>query len=230
MPEGRGETVVLVHGLGSSFRHNWETTGWVDVLRGEGHEVVGVQLPGHGASGPSGVGADEPDAADRILRVAASFDAVSAVGFSAGAVAVLRAAARRPGSFRRLAVLGIGDRVLRPSTAEATTRLADMIDAREEPDDVHGRLFRRMAATAGNDPAAVAAYLRAAPGAVPPAEVERITAPTLVVVGDRDPAAPADRLAAVLPDSQSVVLRGVDHFATTGDIRCLDAVVTFLAA
>jgi pimeloyl-ACP methyl ester carboxylesterase len=40
--------VILVHGLGSSFEHNWRATGWVDLLADEGREVVGVDLPGHG--------------------------------------------------------------------------------------------------------------------------------------------------------------------------------------
>ncbi|WP_236792022.1 alpha/beta fold hydrolase [Amycolatopsis sp. GM8] len=218
-----GVPVVLVHGLGSSFERNWVASGWADLLRDEGHEVIGVHLPGHGPAGP------EPDAAQRILDVAGEHGAIDAVGFSAGGQAVLRAAARAPEAFRRVAFLGIGDGVLEPRDDTVRLRLADAIEATDPPGDVHTRVFRRMIAAAGNDPAAVAAYLRAVPGPVPAAELRRITAPALVVIGDRDPAGPADRFVAALPDACGVTLRGVDHFATTSDVSCLDAVLKFLS-
>jgi hypothetical protein len=51
----------------------------------------------------------------------------------------------------------------------------------------------------------------------------------LVVVGERDFAAPADRLVAALPDARCVPLRGVDHFGLAGDVRAMAAVTAFLA-
>jgi pimeloyl-ACP methyl ester carboxylesterase len=40
--------VLLVHGLASSFEHNWRATGWVDILADEGRTALGMDLPGHG--------------------------------------------------------------------------------------------------------------------------------------------------------------------------------------
>jgi pimeloyl-ACP methyl ester carboxylesterase len=50
----------------------------------------------------------------------------------------------------------------------------------------------------------------------------------LVVLGDQDPAGPGDRLVAALPDARLVTLRGVDHFGTPSDVRCMQAVLGFL--
>jgi pimeloyl-ACP methyl ester carboxylesterase len=56
----------------------------------------------------------------------------------------------------------------------------------------------------------------------------RITTHVLVVLGDQDPAGPGDGLVAALPDARLVTLRGVDHFGTPADVRCMQAVLGFL--
>ncbi len=107
--------VLLIHGVGSSFEHNWRATGWVDLLEGEGRTVVGVHLPGHGPEHDR----PEADAADLLLEAAhAQGGPVDAVGFSAGGHTLLRAAAREPGAFRRIAVLGVGNPATGDSAAE----------------------------------------------------------------------------------------------------------------
>jgi hypothetical protein len=50
----------------------------------------------------------------------------------------------------------------------------------------------------------------------------------LVVLGDQDPAGPGDGLVAALPDARLVTLRGMDHFGTPADVRCMQAVLGFL--
>ena len=52
----------------------------------------------------------------------------------------------------------------------------------------------------------------------------------LVALGDRDFAAPGDRLVAALPDARLVTLRGVDHFATPKSFDFIDAALDFLDA
>ena len=53
--------------------------------------------------------------------------------------------------------------------------------------------------------------------------------PTLVVLGDRDFAGPADPLMAALPNARLKMLRNVDHHATPKDFGFLDAALSFLA-
>ncbi|MGC2494666.1 alpha/beta fold hydrolase, partial [Candidatus Binatus sp.] len=46
---GTGEAVILIHGLDSSARINWEMPGTIDVLAKD-HQVIALDLPGYGES------------------------------------------------------------------------------------------------------------------------------------------------------------------------------------
>jgi pimeloyl-ACP methyl ester carboxylesterase len=215
--------VLLVHGLASSFEHNWRATGWVDILGDEGRQVIGVDLPGHGTRAAQDPLALSP--AEAVLAALGGRAVADAVGFSAGGHALLAAAARSPQRFRRIAVLGVGD----PRPADTGDAILAGLEAAEEPTDPTAQVIRRLADSAGNDRHAVAAYYRSRPAWPAPAELARIEIPVLVVLGERDFAAPADRLLAALPDARLVTLRDVDHFATPSDYGCIDAVTGFLA-
>ncbi len=47
--EGRGQPVVLIHGLCSSAKINWQLPGVVGLLAKD-HQVIALDLPGHGES------------------------------------------------------------------------------------------------------------------------------------------------------------------------------------
>jgi pimeloyl-ACP methyl ester carboxylesterase len=224
--------VLLVHGIGSSFAHNWQRTGWVDILGLDDRTAVGYELPGHGNSTTPLDG----DAAVRELTdVVTGHGVVDAVGFSAGAMLLARVAVAVPGAFRRLVLLGIGDASWRAGEApngEAVGGAGDLVAALEsdsEDEDPRVRIFQRLARSAGNDPARVAGYLRSAPSVPAPDQLAAVTCPTLIVLGERDPIGPADRLAAAFGHGQVFALPGVDHMATTTDVRCQDRVSRFLA-
>jgi pimeloyl-ACP methyl ester carboxylesterase len=217
--------VLVVHGLASSFEHNWRATGWVDILADQGRTVLGLDLPGHGANRDQDP-AQTPGAA-AVLAAIGDHAPVDAVGFSAGGRALLAAAAAAPGRFRKIALLGVGDGVARAGDDGAG--MAAALESDTEPDDPTMRVLWRLAATAGNDRHAVARYLRAPQPAVAPADLAAVDLPVLLVLGDRDFAGPADQLLAALPDARLVTLRGVDHFGTPSDFGCIDAVTAFLA-
>ena len=240
--------VLLVHGLASSFEHNWRATGWVDILADDGRAALAVDLPGHGTNSAQDPAAVCPAAA--VLAALGDHAEVDAVGFSAGGHALLAAVLAAPRRFRRIALLGVGDppppRVregLPPIDIpnEGVLRLIRALESDAEPDDTAepgdtaepdatvGRVLRRLALRAGNDPRGVAAYLRASPPPVPLASLATISLPVLVVLGEHDFARPADRLLAALPDARLVTLAGVDHFGTPADYRCIEAVTRFLA-
>jgi pimeloyl-ACP methyl ester carboxylesterase len=89
----------------------------------------------------------------------------------------------------------------------------------------------RLADGPGNDRAALVAFLRRPQRPLTPADLARVTAQVLVVLGDQDPAGTltrGDGLVAALPDARLVTLRGVDHFGTPADVRCMQAVLGFL--
>jgi pimeloyl-ACP methyl ester carboxylesterase len=220
----RPETLILLHGFGSSFEHNWRRTGWVDILADAGVAVPVIDLPGHGSSPPLARPEDYADVEGEVSRALPPGGPLAGVGFSAGAELLLRLAVARPGRFDRIALLGLGDAAFDPADP---AELASAFERTEEPEDPRSLLFRRLARSAGNDPRALSAFLRRPRRPITEAELSSLVCPVLVVLGDRDPAGPADRLMAALPSASRVSLRGVDHFATPSDFGAIDATMTF---
>ncbi len=217
-------SLILLHGFGSSFDHNWRQTGWIDILADFGVTVPAIDLPGHGSSLPLTDPADYADADEEIRRVLPD-GLIAGVGFSAGAELLLRVALAEPHRFDRIVLLGLGDNVFETGDPNA---VAAALESREEPEDVQARLFRRLAQSAGNDPRALSAFLRRRRGQVTEEDLSSLHFPILVVLGDRDMVGSADRLVAALPSASLVTLAGVDHFATPSDFGAIDATVKFL--
>ena len=221
--------VLLVHGFASSAEHNWRQPGWLDLLADCGRETIAVDLPGHGTVSPAGRRPPEPaDYQDVEAHVSAAVDGhdlLDAIGFSAGAHVLLRLAADQPQRFRRVALLGIGRSVLEPADPEP---IVAALTGDPDPENVSGMVFRRLADGLGNDRDALIAFLRRPQRPLTQADLTRIPGQVLVVLGDKDPAGPGDGLVAALPDARLVTLRGVDHFGTPADVRCMQAVLGFL--
>lgn len=214
--------MLLLHGLASSFEHNWREPGWVDLLADQGRTVLEVNLPGHGP-GPHRPESFVDMVGDLLGRLPS---AVDAIGFSAGGRLLLALAAARPDVFRRLAILGVGS-----IGREPTGALADAFEtgSLSTVEGGPGAVLWRLGQAAGNDPAGVAAFLRAARPDPDAEQLRRITAPVLFVLGEKDADGPlSPELAAAFPRARTVTLRGTDHFATTSDYRCLEAVLDFL--
>lgn len=222
-----GRPVLLVHGFASSFERNWRQPGWVDVLGEEGHEVLGVDLLGHGDA-PKPTNPEAYGDLDRGVEAALPDTVVDAVGFSLGGQLLLKVASRMPGRFGRLAIGGVGDNVFDPGDGETAAMAVETGRAGESDHHAAGALAR-FAQAPGNDPAALAACLRRPRSALSEDELARVRAPVLVVLGDRDFAGPADRLVSALPDARLVTLAGADHFGTPQDFRFIQAVVDHLA-
>jgi pimeloyl-ACP methyl ester carboxylesterase len=217
--------VLLVHGFASSAEHNWRHPGWLDLLADCGRETIAIDLPGHGTAPKPADPAGYQGVEAHVAAAVEGREPVDAIGFSAGAHVLLRLAADQPGTFRRLALLGIGRGVLEPADPEPVVAA---LTGEPDPENVTGTVFRRLADGPGNDRAALIAFLRRPQRPLTPADLARITTQVLVVLGDQDPAGPGDGLVAALPDARLVTLRGVDHFGTPADVRCMQAVLGFL--
>jgi pimeloyl-ACP methyl ester carboxylesterase len=220
--------VVLVHGWGGSFATTWQRSGFTELLADAGRPVIGVDLLGHGdAPKPH-----DPEAyADLTGRIEDALPAepVDAVGFSLGALTLLRLAIRRPEAFRRIVVAGIGRNAFEPDDVGRARILAGL-EGTAEPEDNLARLFSQYADQPGNDRLALAAVMRRNDGPLVPDALKAVTVPTLVVLGDRDFAGPAEPLVEALPDARLVTLRNVDHFATPESFGFIDATLEFLHA
>jgi len=222
----RSEPIVLVHGLGSSFEHGWRAPGWTDLIADSGRAVIPVDLLGHGT-------ADAPHDPAAYAHLESSIEQVlpdervDAIGFSLGAQLLLRVAAQAPGRFGRLVVIGVGANVLRDDDPSA---LAGAFEHGAESTNITARLFVQLARSAGNDPLAIAACVRRPREPLTTDDLARISAPTMVIIGDQDFAGPAEPLVDALPNPTLVTLKGVDHFRTPSEFGCIDAALEFVEA
>ena len=222
---GADPPVLLVHGFASSAEHNWRQPGWLDLLADCGRETIAVDLPGHGTAPRPADPASYDNVEAQVASAIEGREPLDAIGFSAGAHVLLRLAADEPNRFRRLALLGIGRGVLTPADPKP---IIAALTGDPDPENVSGMVFRRLADGLGNDRDALIAFLRRPQRPLTETDLARITTQVLVVLGDKDPATPGDGLVAALPDARLVTLRGVDHFGTPGDVRCMQAVLDFL--
>jgi len=220
--------IVLVHGWGGSFDTTWDRSGFTALLADAGREVIGVDLLGHGtAPKPHDPGA-YADLTERIVERLPD-GPVDAVGFSLGAITLLRAALASPQQFRRLVLAGVGRNVFERDEA-ATAAIVDAIEG-GDTDDNRARLFAQYAHRPGNDPIALAAIMRRPPGELlVAADLADLEVPILVAVGDQDFVLPADELVDSFPDARLALLRRTDHFATPESFEFIDAALEFLDA
>ena len=221
----RPSSLILLHGFGSSFDHNWRQTGWVDILADFGVTVPVIDLPGHGSSLPLTDPEDYADADEEIRRVLPADGLISGVGFSAGAELLVACGPHRATAVRPDRPPRVGRQRVRDPQPRA---IVAALESSEEPEDVQARLFRRLAQSAGNDPRALSAFLRRPRRPVTEEDLSSLHFPILVVLGDRDMVGSADRLMSALPSASLVTLAGVDHFATPSDFGAIDATVKFL--
>jgi len=223
--------VLLVHGWGGSFTTTWERSGFTALLADVDREVIGVDLLGHGTAPKPHEPKAYADLSDRVFA-AMPDQPVDAVGFSLGALTLLRAAIDQPHRFQRLVLAGIGQNVFTPDD-EATQRIIEAIESGGTDDDAdnRARLFAQYAHQTGNDPVALTALLKHPRWAqITDQEFARVACPVLVAVGDGDFVLPADRLIDVLPDARLITLRRTDHFATPESFDFIDATLEFLDA
>ena len=221
--------VVLVHGWGGSFASTWEASGFTELLRDAGRPVIGIDLLGHGGAPKPHDPAEYADLTRRVLDSMPD-EPVDAIGFSLGAITLLRIAIDQPHRFAHLVLAGIGG-TLFDDDPTGTERIVAALEGTGDPDDNLGRMFANYAHRPDNDLAALTAVMKR-PRGVPftPELVATATCPTLVVIGDRDFAGPGDPLAAALPDATLKVLRNVDHFATPESFGFIDAALEFIGA
>jgi pimeloyl-ACP methyl ester carboxylesterase len=152
MTQDQAPPVLLVHGFASSAEHNWRHPGWLDLLADCGRETIAIDLPGHGTAPKPADPASYHNVEAHVAAAVEGREPLDAIGFSAGAHVLLRLAADQPGTFRRLALLGIGRGVPEPADPEP---IVAALTSEPDPENVTGMVFRRLADGLGNDRAAL---------------------------------------------------------------------------
>ncbi len=194
--------------------------------------VVAFDNRGHGLSQKLYAPADYRS--DLMARDAANLLAhlrigrADVMGYSMGARIAAFLALARPGLVRLLILGGLGDRLVHGVGLPA--RIAEAMEAAslDSLTDPTQRMFRAFADQTKSR-AALAACIRGSRQSLTPAGVARIAQPTLVAVGTRDVVAgDAARLAAMMPNAQTLDIPGRDHNLAVGDKVYKAGVLAFL--
>jgi pimeloyl-ACP methyl ester carboxylesterase len=238
--EGAGEPLLLLHGLGLS----WRT--WKPLLRALAarHEVLALDLPGFGTAPPAAAAPSIEVLADAVERELdeAGIDRAHAAGNSMGGSIALELARR--GRATRVVVLGpagmetpaerLGVIALNESQRAAyrlAAPAAELVAANPVTRSavlgwLHGRPWRVAAADGAaeiRDFAGAPAFhaaLRRVTGAWAPAELAGVRVPVRVCVGSRDVligAPNAPRFVAAIPGAALVPLPGCGHVPMADD-------------
>jgi pimeloyl-ACP methyl ester carboxylesterase len=226
--------VTLVHGWGGSFASTWQRSGFTALLEDAGVDVIGVDLLGHGTAPKPHEPEAYTDLGARILD-ALPDEPVDAIGFSLGAMTLLRVAIDHPERFHRLVLAGIGSNVFSRDESGTAAIVAGLetVAAGGDPSTLDNtvRLFTQYASQPGNDLEALTAVMkRSASAAITAEDCARVTCPVLVIVGDKDFVYPGEELAAAFVDGRCETLRGIDHFATPESFGFFDAALEFIDA
>lgn len=209
--------LVAVHGAGGTSRH------WGYQLRGlaDRTTVYALDLPGHGRS----AGPQHESIAAGAAWVLAWLDRQAIaravlMGHSMGGAIVQTIALDQPERVAGLVLVGTGARLRVhpailtgiPAAWEPTTR--QITEWSYAPDAAPALLAAATAELRRTSPAVLLADYQACDRFDRMAEIERIVAPTLVIVGAEDRMTPpkyAEFLARRLPDAQLVVVPGAGH-------------------
>lgn len=238
--ETGGPPVLLHHGFIANAQLNWVVPGVVDALVAAGRRVVAHDARGHGRSdtphdpalyGEARMAADVTELADHL-----GLDAFDLVGYSMGGVTATITATQEP-RVRRLVIGGIGSAIVELGGVDTRVMdrdaLADVLEA--DPADPDGpevtdptiAAFRGFVEAVGGDRLALAAQARSVHRS--PIALDRITAPTLLLVGADDHlASRPEVLAAAIADCRVEVVPG-DHMGALVDPAFTPALVAHLA-
>ena len=165
--EGKGEPVVLIHGLYASAQINWGAPGTINALAKD-YQVIALDVRGHGGSGkPKQEEAYGIEMEEDVVRLLdhLKIQRAHVVGYSMGGMITLKLLTRHPERVRSAALGGMGWLRQGSPLQQFWTRLPE----------------RQRAAT----PAACVRSLGAL--AVTEEEVKAIRIQVTVLIGERDP-------------------------------------------
>jgi len=222
-----GPPVAFLHGFGTSFEQTWVHNGWVELLRDVDREAIGIDLLGHGTAPKPHDPAAYADLEERVLDDLPA-EPVDAVGFSLGARTLLWLAGTYPERFRKVIVAGVGANLFESDPVRGRA-IVQGVAGEADPENPESLYFSALADAPGADRVALHACITSPRKPITKELLANIVHPTLVVLGDRDFAGPADPLMNALPNARLKILRHVDHHATPKDFGFLDAALSFLA-
>ncbi len=242
--EGRGDPVVLLHGITGTAASNWGGPGIIGRLAEE-FQVISVDQRGHGKSGKP------HDAASYGERMALDvvdlldhlrLQQAHVVGYSMGGFITMKLVALAPDRLMSAVVGGAGwsspelrDDAMFDALAASLEAgkgggpLVEFLWPGEEPPTPEQVQAIGQAMVASNDQMALAAVVRGMPALDVGAELLRINkVPTLNIIGSDDPLKRnADALVSVMKEHRLHIIEGANHMNTLSSPEFLDTVRAF---
>ncbi|MCU1396332.1 MAG: hypothetical protein JWM34_4760 [Ilumatobacteraceae bacterium] len=227
--------VVLHHGFAANSFLNWVAPKVVDALVTSGRRVVTIDARGHGRSDhphdPAFYGEAKMAGDVSTLVDVLGVDEFDLVGYSMGAIVSLVVGSSDP-RVHRLVIGGVGAGVVERggvdtrAIAPEVLRQALLADDPATITDRSAAGFRAFADATGADRFALAAQAaRVHTGSIP---LDRITAPTLVLVGRDDPLAVRPKVLADAIDGARLIVIDGDHLGAVGQPAFAPAIVDFV--
>lgn len=234
LDEGEGPPIVLVHGFASNKETNWVDPGWVATLTDAGRRVIALDNRGHGQSTKlyepaayhSAIMAEDV----RALLDHLGLGRADVMGYSLGARITTFLALAHPERVRAAVLGGLGFHLVEGGGLPETVARALEAHSLADVSDPTGRMFRAFAEQTKSDLRALAACIRGSRQTLSRAEVGTLAVPVLIAVGSNDQIAGSpEKLAALIPGAQTLIIPRRDHMRTVGDQMFKTAVLEFLS-
>jgi pimeloyl-ACP methyl ester carboxylesterase len=228
--------VLLAHGFATSRAENWRRLGWYGAFERKGYRILALDMRGHGESekphDPNVYGRDELVGDLVRLMDHAGVERADLMGYSMGARLSLQMALAHRDRIGNLIVGGVGGRMFEPPPAQAPKMTMAEAMRAADPETITEKTmkgFRLFAEQQGEDRLALAAFTEGRNLALGKDDIASITAPTLVVAGQRDEmAGDPQALADVILGAKAVTLPACDHFSAIPHALYKAAVFDFL--
>lgn len=230
---GEGPPILLIHGFGSNYAVNWQSTGWIGTLTDAGRRVIAMDVRGHGQSEKLYDAAlfkpalMAEDAANLLAHLGIA--KADVMGYSMGGRIAARLAIHHPDLVNTLVIGGMGYNLVAGIGGEEEIVEALQAPSLDEVTSDVGRGYRKFAEQTQSDRNALSACIVGQREVIPEALLGTIRAPTLVAVGEKDKVAgSAEQLAALIPGAEVLIIPNRDHMLATGDKTFKAEVLAFL--